>query len=374
LEIEDRPFRVRGLVAEALRMVSQQAAAKGLALDAAVDADVPDAVHGDPLRVKQVLVNLLSNAVKFTEAGSVRVAVARAEGDGPALAVTVTDTGVGIAAGRLAAVFEPFAQADASTARTHGGTGLGLAICRRLVDTMGGALAADSSPGGGSVFRFTVPVRVEAEAGPEAAEFSLPPDSLLVDVPLSALRAAVAPPPAEIPAAVPGPEVPPPLLDIPLGDGAAALPEPPAPPPPERAVMMTMDGILPSARVLLAEDNPLVQKVTKMTLLRLGYRPDVAPDGVATVAATRARPYDVILMDVMMPKMDGLEATRRIRADPGRHPMPVIIALTANAMKGDRQRCLDAGCDDYLAKPVAPQVLAATIERALRVRDEAAAA
>lgn len=131
---------------------------------------------------------------------------------------------------------------------------------------------------------------------------------------------------------------------------------------------MSMDAILPSARLLLAEDNPVNQKVATLTLRRLGYRPDVVADGKQAVLAVRRAPYDVVLMDVMMPVMDGLEATGQIKADPGPHPPPAIVALTANAMEGDRQRCLDAGCDEYLAKPVAPEELAATIERAVRAR------
>ena len=355
LALDDHPFEVRPAVEEALRMVAQQGAAKGIDLAWCVDPDVPETVRGDAARVRQVLLNLLSNAVKFTDRGHVRVRVSRAEpaaaASGPAasgaaaLSVAVEDTGIGIAADRLDAIFEQFEQADASTARTHGGTGLGLAICRRLVQMMGGEMSAESVPGEGSTFRFTI---AERAAGVGRA-------------------AAVAEPPAAYAA----------------GDGAMAAPEiaggvvaeaPPDGPADDDGpgVVMSMDAIIPTARVLLAEDNPVNQRVTVLTLRRLGYRPDVVPDGAKAVFAVRNRPYDVVLMDVMMPVMDGLEATRQIRADPGRHPAPAIVALTANALDGDRKRCLDAGCDDYVAKPVAPEFLAATIERAVREQGQGA--
>ena len=342
LELEDEPFEVRRVVRDALAAVAQQAAAKGLELGSDVEERVPGVVVGDAIRVRQVLANLLTNAVKFTDAGSVRVRAGLEDG---ALVVSVADTGVGIAPDRLEALFEPFVQADASTARTHGGTGLGLAICRRLVEAMGGALAAESTPGHGSAFRVTLPLRTPAEDGPGASRPApAPPPETFTEATFS--EATPAEPAAEAP--TPDPAEP----DTPGSDG----------------VVMSMDAILPGARVLLAEDNPTMQKVTALTLKRLGYRPDVVGDGQKAVFAVRAKAYDVVLMDVMMPVMDGLEATRAIRADPGRGPAPAIVALTANAMKGDRERCLEAGCDAYLSKPVDPRHLASTIEWAIRER------
>ena len=321
LAIEDQPYDIRRVLASATGMVAQQADAKGLDLSYDVADDVPETVHGDAGRVRQVLVNLLSNALKFTDEGAVRLRVESVDGR-PALQFSVEDTGVGIAPDRLEAVFERFEQADDSTARTHGGTGLGLSICRRLVQMMGGEMTAESVPGEGSVFRFTVATQADA------------------------------PPTAEAPA-------------------VEAPPAPAEPARPDRAVVMSTDAILPSARVLIAEDNPVVQRVTLLSLRRLGYRPDVVGNGKKAVEAVRRTAYDVVLMDIMMPVMGGLEATREILADPGAHPAPLIVALTANAMEGDRQRCLDAGCDEYLAKPVAPRYLAATIEEAMRRRNEA---
>ncbi|MDT0631576.1 ATP-binding protein [Rubrivirga sp. S365] len=357
LELEDRPFSARRAVKEALSMVAQQGAAKGLHLTSEVADDVPEAVGGDATRVQQVLVNLLSNAVKFTAEGSVCVRARMAPAGGPpALAFEVEDTGVGIAPDRLDAVFERFTQADPSTARTHGGTGLGLAICRRLVQMMGGELTAESVPGEGSVFRFTVAVRVSADAPAERADAAPPDSAAWVSRPASEQPEPAVAPPAPAPPAEGGEEA---------ADG---------PPPPSQAVVMSADAILPAARLLLAEDNPVNQKVALLTLRRLGYRPDVVSDGAQAVEAVRRQPYDVVLMDIMMPVMGGLEATRAIRSDPGPHPAPAVVALTANAMEGDRQRCLDAGCDDYLAKPVAPRFLAATIEKAVRARTGAPAA
>ena len=334
--IEHRPLRVRNLLKDALALVSQQAGAKGLELSSEVADVVPDIVHGDAGRIRQVLANLLTNAVKFTDAGSVRVDVGPGpltDGGAPTLAFTVRDTGVGIAPDRLDAVFERFEQADASTARTHGGTGLGLSIARQLAQSMGGDLTA-ASDGQGSAFRFTVSLA-----------------------------------PAEPPR--------PPASDAPARIAAPAEPEDAPPEPaddapestrPERAKMMSMDSVLPSARVLVVEDDAVLQRVTALTLRRLGYRPDVVGNGQEAVEAVHAQPYDVVLMDVMMPVMNGLDATRSLRADPGPHPAPAIVALTANALEEDRRKCLAAGCDAYLAKPVQPRHLATTIEKAIRDR------
>ena len=354
LTIENRPFRVRRLVKDTLALVAQQAEAKGLALSSDVDAGIADVVHGDEGRIRQVLANLLTNAVKFTAEGAVRVVVApgpqTAQG-GPSLAFAVEDTGVGIPPERLSAVFERFQQADASTARTHGGTGLGLAICRQLVQSMGGELTAESVPDLGSAFRFTVALGT-AEAGTADGEAAGP-------APADAWVSRPADPTPERPL----PASPP----VASAGGAPAADEAP-PDRPDRAVVMSMDAVLPSARVLVVEDDAVLQRVTALTLRRLGYSPEVVGNGQEAVQAVRSQPYDVVLMDVMMPVMNGLDATRHIRLDPGPHAAPAIVALTANAMEEDRRKCLAAGCDDYLAKPVQPRQLATTIEKAIRTR------
>ena len=319
LSLENEPLDVRRAAESALDLVAQDAAGKGVALSCAVDAGVPAAVRGDATRLRQVLVNLLSNAVKFTSAGRVCVRISAAAGTGgapPTVTFAVEDSGIGIAPDALAGIFEPFAQADASTTRRFGGTGLGLTISRRLAEMMGGTLTAESRVGVGSVFRLAV-----------AAE---------------AVPADVAP--AAVPARGPA--------EAWVARPAAAVPAAPV-------------------RVLVAEDNVVNQKVAVRLLARLGLRADVVANGAEAVASVRRQPYDVVFMDVQMPEMDGLAAVRALRADPGRFPPPAIVMLTANAMEGDRETCLAAGADDYLAKPVGLDAVAAALARAARSRDAA---
>ena len=303
VEIEAVPFSPARLAQEAASVVRLQALGRGLGLTVDVGPSVPPAVLGDPTRVRQVLLNLLSNAVKFTHEGGVTVRVGGAPGR---LRFAVEDTGIGVAADTLGALFDPFTQADASTTRQYGGTGLGLAISRRLVGLMGGDLEAESVPGRGSTFAFTVAAEPSAE-----------------------------PVPAERPAA--------------------------PPPSPERGAL----------RVLVVEDNAVNQKVVVRTLERLGVGADVAGDGAEALAALRraaeeGRPYQAVLMDVQMPVMDGHEATRRLRAELPAQAQPWVVALTANAMEGDREACLEAGADDYLSKPVRREELAAAIDAVAR--------
>ncbi|MEM0963094.1 MAG: ATP-binding protein [Bacteroidota bacterium] len=368
LSLEERPYDVRRLLKNALTVVRQQAEAKGLDLSADVADDVPQIVTGDAMRVQQVLANLLTNAVKFTETGSVHVSIATgppALGGESVLAFSVKDTGVGIAPERLDAIFERYTQADDSIARTYGGTGLGLAICRRLVEMMGGELTAESRTDGGSVFQFTVIARAEPGTTSDGSIFvdiPIPGTATNAEVPEAASPTAVES--AEAPSASPA-TAPTKPLSVQPNDAATDAATPPREP---QGQVMSMDSMLPSARVLLVEDDPVMQKVTALTLRRLGYLPTVVGNGAKAVTAVRGRPYDLVLMDIMMPVMDGLEATRQIREDHGPHPEPAIVALTANALGGDRERCLEAGCDDYLSKPVAPRELATTLEKAMRQR------
>ena len=318
LDLEAVGFDVRGVVAAAVDVVAHRATAKGLALSADVSDGVPSTAVGDPTRLRQVLVNLLSNAVKFTDAGGVTVrATAAVATDGPAggcgadVRFEVTDTGPGIGPEGLARLFQSFSQVDASTTRRHGGTGLGLAISGRLARLMGGDIGVRSTPGAGSTFWFTV------RLGTAAAE-------QCVDVPEAAAPAPVA---TVGPASVAG------------------------------------------LRVLVAEDNEVNQMVVGEMLRRLGVAHDVVNDGRAAVAAVAGGRYDLVLMDCQMPELDGFGATAAIRAAEaarggggggggGRLP---IIALTANAITGDRERCLAAGMDDYLTKPLDARALAAKL-------------
>jgi PAS domain S-box-containing protein len=301
-------------IAAAADLFRDAARRKGLDLAVAVAADVPRLVRGDPGRVQQILTNLLSNAVKFTDRGEVAVEarMTARDDDGGMLWIAVRDSGIGIASEQRAQLFQPFWQADSSATRRHGGTGLGLAICARLATLMDGQIGVDSAPGAGSTFWITFPVRAPAGAGAAA-----PP------------TVAVAP--------------------------AAAA---------ERA--LTAPG-----RVLVVEDNRVNQRVATLMLEKLGYQADVASSGPEAIAAVERTSYVAVLMDCQMPGMDGFRCTaelRRREAITGRLP---IIAMTADAMEGARERCLAAGMDDYLAKPVQTRQLGLVLRRHVAAPDRA---
>ncbi len=304
-EISPRPFDLSETIDAAVGTVSGLAVRKGLTLAVHVDEALPGAVVGDGTRLRQVLLNLLGNGIKFTPVGGVEVRVGPADGD--RVRFEVRDTGIGIGPDQLDRLFEPFAQADGSISRRFGGTGLGLAISRRLVELMGGDIGVSSEPDRGSVFWFELP---------------LPPHTGPSD---SVERVA---PPAE--------------HEAPL----------------ERR----------PTRVLVVEDNPVNQKITRWMLERQGYGCDVVDNGLAALDAEAEATYDLILMDCQMPELDGLEATRRLRARGCRLP---IIALTAGALDDERAACLDAGMDDFVAKPIKLPVLARTVERHLHRDAEA---
>ena len=312
IELEAAPFTLAEAVEDCLALVRGSATEKGLALESTVDANCPKATMGDVTRFRQVLVNLLGNAVKFTASGGVYVTLSMESTSPPVLAVAVRDTGIGMTDAQAQAVFDPFVQADVSTTRRFGGTGLGLAISRRLVERMGGRIAVSSTPGSGSVFSFTLPVE---PAEVRTQEASAKPQFL----------------PAEL---------------AKMGD----------------------DHPL---RILIAEDNQINQRVCLMHLSRLGYRADVTSNGSEAVDAVLGRPYDIVLMDVQMPEMDGLDATRQIRRQLPADRQPWIVALTAHASRSDAGRCLEAGMNDYLSKPFLSEALIAALRRA-RTRGEPA--
>ena len=320
---------VRGVV-EICRPVAQ---AKGLILTTEIDPALPRTAIGDPGRLSQVLANLLNNAVKFTPAGQI---VVRATGTPIAanqarLTIEVQDYGIGIPADVQTQLFQAFVQADSSTTRRYGGTGLGLAISRRLVERMGGEIGVESVVGQGSTFRFTVPV-------------GLPPSAT---APYGSILGAR---PSE-PAATP----------VPVENGSTATPTTTAPnelePPPPPSL-----PDLP--RILLVEDNPMNQRVVTLMTDRLGYTIDVVTDGRAAVnAIAGGASYALVLMDCQMPELDGFEATRQIRKLDGPAGRTPIVALTASAYAADRQRCLDSGMDDFLAKPITFALFAAMLRR-----------
>jgi signal transduction histidine kinase/ActR/RegA family two-component response regulator len=295
MELERADFAVQGLLDEILRPLDLVARGKGLTLSSVVRDDVPPAVRGDPLRLRQVLMNLIANALKFTHEGGVTVTAERAserEG-GVELRFSVSDTGIGISPEQRYTIFEAFRQADNSITRRYGGSGLGLAISGRLVQLMGGEIGVESRPGGGSIFTFT-------------AQFE---------------RAALGA----------------------LGSGA--LP-----------VQAAMPCNACPQHILVAEDNPINQTVIARTLEKAGHRVSLAQNGRQAVEIWAASRFDVIFMDVQMPEMDGLEATAEIRRREratSRHV--AIMAMTANAMSGDRERCLAAGMDGYFTKPIRAQ-------------------
>jgi signal transduction histidine kinase/ActR/RegA family two-component response regulator len=293
MELERAPFDLRACVDSALDVVRYRATEKNLALTLHYANDVPQGIAGDAARLRQILLNLLANAVKFTERGEVTVSVERLGAD--RLRIAVRDSGIGLSPDALAKLFQRFAQADARTARQYGGTGLGLAISRKLAELMGGTLtAASDGPGHGSTF------------------------TLEIDAPATTLPIATV--------------------------SAVTRPDP------ELAARHPL-------RILLAEDNLVNQKLALRLLSQMGYRADVAANGIEAIESLERQRYDVVLMDVQMPEMDGLEATRRIVARWPNGGRPRIIAMTANAMAGDREACLAAGMDDYLTKPIRPDEL-----------------
>jgi PAS domain S-box-containing protein len=302
LELEQTGFSLHDHLEKVTEMVAARAHEKGLALVCEIAPNVPNDLVGDPTRLRQVLLNLLGNAIKFTESGEVSLRVA-SDGNSAvptALRFTVSDTGIGISAEKLGWVFERFTQADSSTTRRFGGSGLGLTISKRLVELMGGRIWAESAVEKGSVFSLVVPFEVWAGA---------------------TLRAV-----------------------IPVDTG----PEPP----------------LPALRILLAEDSPDNCIITVAYLEDTPYRVEIADTGAIACKMFVAGHYDLLLMDRQMPIMDGLTATRTIREweqANGRQPTP-IIALTASALKGDREMCLAAGCTAFLTKPIKQEVLLRAIK------------
>jgi PAS domain S-box-containing protein len=307
LELEATAFSLSGLIDGVVSTFHAQATARRLALDAAIDSGSDDVLVGDPTRVRQILFNLLGNALKFTERGGVHVHAGTAPLGGGRTRVTlaVRDTGIGLDAEQRARLFRPFAQADSSTTRRFGGTGLGLSIVRRLAELMDGTVAVASTPGVGSEFTVTL------------ALATAPADS-----PLKTLLRPAAP----------GADV------APVRAGAGP-------------------------RVLVVDDHPVNREVLVRQLGLIGIDCDTAQNGVEALAAWAPGRYAAVLADVHMPHMDGHELTRRIRAaEAGRTRTPVV-AVTANALKGEEDRCIAAGMDAYLAKPVNIDRLRATLER-----------
>ena len=307
LTLETTEFNLRAIVRDSISLITPATNHKGLSVSTTIDDELPPWLLGDPVRLKQILLNLLWNAVKFTETGSISLRVSRdgqSEGSRLIVRFRVTDTGIGIPPETQSYLFQSFTQADESTTRKYGGTGLGLAISKCLAELMGGAIGVESEPGRGSSFWFTADLCV-AKENPLSC-ISAPSDSF------------------------PKPE-------------------------PQRTQTR--------GRVLVVEDNAINQKVALRLLSTLGYSADLAVNGAEALQKTQETNYDVILMDCQMPVMDGYEATRAIRNGEDPSSRIPIIAVTANALTGERAKCLAAGMDDYVPKPVSKDALQTAIQR-----------
>ena len=436
LELETQPVDLPARVQQCLQLFSRHAAEKQLELGLHVAPDVPEKIAADPVRLQQVLNNFIGNAIKFTARGEVYVEVKRAPDPlaPPAIRIEVHDTGIGIAAEKQAALFQPFAQADSSTARRFGGTGLGLAISRRLVELWGGRVGLQSEAGHGSTFWFDLPLGTDEPVhGPPSLRAHLAERSLVIAEPNATLRRllrqTVTPwglrvteicTAAELLDAAPNfhgvdwvlvdanllgedPEAflrelhrragsrfqlgftdqfgRPTLRSLRLPDGGKphCLYKPFG----SRPLLKWLEGCLPAEhptaqslrvgpvrepfarlRLLVAEDNTVNQRVIRQVLGKLGITADVVDNGAQAVTAVLRQRYDVVLMDVQMPELDGLDATRaiRLRVEPANQPY--IIALTANALSGDRERCLESGMNDFIPKPIGLATLGEALRRA----------
>lgn len=308
LELEHIDFEITDLLHGVLDMVALRAREKQVQVRHHVDAVLPPGLHGPRQRIQQVLLNLVANAVKFTPAGHVDIAVSLSGDQGnPHLRFDVTDTGIGIPDDQLKELFQPFNQLDSSTTRRFGGTGLGLSISRRLVDLMGGRIGVDSRAGQGSHFWF----------------------------------------------------------DVPLARSGRSVPASPAKPPDTKSTASS--PISHRLKVLLAEDNAINQAVALAVLKRMGHDVVAVANGQEALDALSRAAFDVVLMDCQMPTMDGFEATRQLRAGKAGAAAQTtpVVALTANAMVGDRERCIAAGMNEYVAKPLKVEALQAALAQVL---------
>ncbi len=300
LDLEIIPFDLQQLLQDVFDVFIVKAAEKNIDLNLELPAGTPTLLKGDPIRLRQILTNLLSNAVKFTNQGQITITVGLTDTfhDEATLRFSVEDSGIGIPEDKRIYLFNAFTQADESITRKYGGTGLGLTICRQLSELMGGEIGVEGNPQQGSTFWFTA--RLKMLSGQEAITFRTATQTLS-DQPIT-------PPPAYI----------------------------------------------DDARILLVEDNVINQELALMIVEDMGFSADLAQNGQEALKAVSSHEYDLILMDVQMPVMDGLEATRHIRSRPGPNRGIPILAMTAGAMKGDREKCLAAGMNDYITKPVQP--------------------
>ena len=319
LLFENLPIDLHGMITDTCALLSQQAETKGIELHYQIAANTPAYILGDPIRLRQILLNLANNAVKFTHAGAVRLSVSpyispqTQSEEEITLLFEVKDSGIGLSPEQIQKLFQPFTQASIATARQYGGTGLGLAICQKLVQMMRGHIWAESSLGEGSTFSFTLPVSVTDER----------PHVMTPYERRSMLRQSQ---PSSIALAT----------QLPLN-------------------------------ILVAEDNLINQEMVLAMLSKMGYAPMIVNDGLEAIDALKSSAFDIVFLDVQMPRLNGLETATyivqewsKLSTSPSR---PTLIAMTASAMQGDREMCLDAGMDDYISKPVSFDTLQRIIER-----------
>ena len=320
LELDNAPLDVRAVVRDIYDVQLVKAKEKKLKFEVTMHAHVPSFIVGDVTRLRQILLNLVSNALKFTDTGSVRIGVRLVSDQAPIpeqpfqLLFSISDTGIGITEQQMQRLFQPFSQATAATSRKYGGTGLGLVICKKIVEIMGGSIQVESKTNQGSIFSFTVTTQIAKEI----------PSYTLQDYTLQNAT-----------------------------DKSANL-------------LGRLGDRLP-LKILIAEDNLINQELSMAMLIKMGYQPDVVDNGLAVLEALQVKHYDLLLLDVQMPEMDGLEtATYLVNHWHELHTgyeRPTIIAMTASAMQGDREMCLRAGMDDYISKPIMMNSLQRTIEK-----------
>ncbi len=318
LEFKKVNFSLQDIIKESMQTIRPKADSNHVELVQEIDPKLPSTFNGDPGRLRQVLVNLMSNAVKFTHRGtaSLTVTLDAEEHDHYTVRFCIKDSGIGISEENLKLIFQPFTQADASDSRKYGGTGLGLTITSQIIHAMHGEIKATSVIDKGTEFLFTIQL---GKHNPTAPTETLIPNSSIDPI----------------------------LTEVPTTKAPTTSPTP------------TLASPNRDLKILVAEDNLVNQKVTRLQLQQLGLSADIVENGAEAIEALKNTDYDVILMDCQMPVLDGFETTREIRKN---YPKPIrIIALTANAMKEDRQRCLDAGMDDYLSKPLRTEALAAML-------------
>ena len=307
IEIHPKVFDVRGLIATVEAILRPKATAQGLSLNCRIAENVPAFNESDPDRLRQILINLLDNGIKFTPMGKVELEVELTGGGNlpEEMSFHIRDSGIGIAPEDIPRLFKRFGQLNTSLSRQYGGTGLGLSICKSLLERLGGRIWVRSDPGRGSTFSFSTPCKAPNH------------------------------PPLAIPTV--------PLQEEPSDDQTFP-------------------------KVLVAEDNSVNQKLAVLLLKKLGYECDVVSDGMQAVDALRQEKYAIVLMDMQMPGMDGLEATRLIRAEFPKADQPYIVAMTANVSIEQQNACFDAGMDNFVAKPISPVKLREALRRqALRL-------